>query len=490
MNRPALIDRGTRRNVVLLGGLLALLTASTHEALAQANGRVFALLAIDTDAQVAGVDDDGRAMSAMLARGFGSSRLLNMRVLVGPQVRPDVIVNTIRGLPVGPNDTILFYYSGHGATFEGRGHVLTTSHGNLMRDKLRAEMTARRARLNVILTDCCSSLVKSQPPAPGMGAPPAVPEVSPMLRSLLLQHRGTVDLTSSSFGEPSWGRQGLGGIFTSVLTQVMGAWEIEPFDKDKDGLVSWTEVFELVRQGTQQAFRDFKQDFLRQDKRGLDRGAAEQLERQLDQVPQAFALGDAFGKVVPQQDLFAPNLGIHFRMVPVGTASGAQLTQDPVAGSGAAQLGLEPGDTIYNLDGLPIREAVDVMNHHGRTNVSFINVRTNQRQAGVMTLPPATPLPADVPPENYAANLGIHYQLIPYEGDTLGARLSRSAAGNTPAAGLQLERGDMIVRLDGQPIRRPEDVLGHVGRTTLEFVNIRTGKVEERVVQLPAQVVR
>lgn len=475
---------------------LALLSPLT--ARAQGGGRVFALLAIDTDAQVAGVEDDGRAMTMVLTNGFGQSRLLNLRVLSGANVRPDTITNAIRGMPVGPNDTLLFYYSGHGATIEGRGHALTTSHGVLMRDRLRNDMAARRPRLSVILTDCCSSLVKPGPPAPGMGAPPGNPEISPLLRSLLLQHRGTVDVTSSSFGEASWGSQGTGGLFTAALTQALGSWEIRPFDKDKDGLASWTEVFEQVRQRTQAAFRDFKQDFLQQDKRGMDRGAAEQLQRQLDQVPQAFALGELSGQAGPQPvpqpqpgpDLFAPNLGIHFRMVPVGSASGARLTRAPVPGSGAAQLGLEPGDTIYNLDGLPIRDAVDVMNHHGRTNVAFINVRTNKPQAGVMTLPPATPLPADVPPENHAPALGIHYQLIPYEGDTFGARLSRSASGNTPATALQLERGDMIIRMDGQPIRGPEDVLGHVGRTSFDFVNIRTGRVESRVVQLPAQVVR
>ena len=73
-------------------------------------------------------------------------------------------------------------------------------------------------------------------------------------------------------------------------------------------------------------------------------------------------------------------------------------------------------------------------------------------------LPPYTPLPADVPPENYAANLGIHYQLIARDGDTFGVRLSRTAFGNTPAAAIQLELGDMIIRLDGQSIHKPEDV--------------------------------
>src|SRR5262249_12624788 len=158
--------------------------------------------------------------------GFGKSGLLNLRVLSGASVRPETISNALRGLPVGPNDTLLFYYSGHGATIEGRGHALTTSHGVLMRDRLRNHTGARRPRLSVILTDCCSSLVKPGPPMPGMGQPPENPEISPLLRSLLLQHRGTVDVTSSSFGEPSWGSQGTGGLFTVALTRALGSWEI------------------------------------------------------------------------------------------------------------------------------------------------------------------------------------------------------------------------------------------------------------------------
>jgi hypothetical protein len=128
-----------------------------------------------------------------------------------------------------------------------------------------------------------------------------------------------------------------------------------------------------------------------------------------------------------------------------------------------------------------------VMNHHARTDVVFINVRTGKPQTGVMVLPPYTPLPADVPQEIFAANLGIHYQLMPLEGGSLGARLSRTATGNTPAAAISLELGDMIIKLDGLPIKKPEDVLAHFAETTVEFVNIRTGKAETRVAQLAGQ---
>ncbi len=179
-------------------------------------------------------------------------------------------------------------------------------------------------------------------------------------------------------------------------------------------------VIEMERLGIEASFQQFRQHLLNQDAAKLNPRMFAELQSQRDQVPQAFALGDPVGNL-SKEEYHAPNIGIFFRVVPVGNALGAELTRDPDPGSGAAQLLLEPGDTIYNLDSLPIRHAVDVMNHHGRTDVSFINVRTNGPQAGVMVLPPFTPLPADVPPENYAANLGIHYQLIPYEGGTLGA---------------------------------------------------------------------
>ena len=42
----------------------------------------------------------------------------------------------------------------------------------------------------------------------------------------------------------------------------------------------------------------------------------------------------------------------------------------------------------------------------------------------------------------------------------------------------------MIVRLDGQPIHGPEEVLGHFAGTSVEFVNIRTGNRQMAYVQL------
>jgi len=197
-------------------------------------------------------------------------------------------------------------------------------------------------------------------------------------------------------------------------------------------------------------------------------------------------------KPVSNREYFAPNLKIHFQLVRVGGAAGARLTQTPPRDSGVSNIRvngspvyLEPDDVIYKLDALPLRRAVDVMNHHGQTAVSFIDHRTGRAFSGVMDLPSYTPLPDDVPKELFAKNLGMYYQLIALGSGVFGARLSRTAPASTPAGALRLERGDMIIRLDGQPIHGPEDVLGHFAGTSVEFINIRTGNRQMANVQLP-----
>jgi hypothetical protein len=199
-------------------------------------------------------------------------------------------------------------------------------------------------------------------------------------------------------------------------------------------------------------------------------------------------------QLLADREYHAPNLGIQFKLVRVGNAAGAMLTAKAVPDAGVtkiwvngALMRLEPGDVISKLDSLPIRAAVDVMNHHGRTFVSFIDKRSGKSYAGVMALPSYTPLPDDAPEELFATNLGIHYQLIGLGGDAFGARLSRTISAGTPADGLRLERGDMIVKLDGQPIRSAEDLLSHVSRTSVDFINIRTGRLQSAYIQLPGE---
>jgi hypothetical protein len=77
-------------------------------------------------------------------------------------------------------------------------------------------------------------------------------------------------------------------------------------------------------------------------------------------------------------ELNAANLGITYLPVQFGDGTfGARLTRYPAPNSPAAQLGLEPGDIVTELDGTPFRTPQDVLNHRQDTTVRLINVRTN-----------------------------------------------------------------------------------------------------------------
>jgi S1-C subfamily serine protease len=66
---------------------------------------------------------------------------------------------------------------------------------------------------------------------------------------------------------------------------------------------------------------------------------------------------------------------------------GARLVRVPEPGSPAAQLQLEPGDTIFELDGTRFRTPNDVLSHRALTTMRFINVRTNGTQSATVWIP-------------------------------------------------------------------------------------------------------
>ncbi len=96
---------------------------------------------------------------------------------------------------------------------------------------------------------------------------------------------------------------------------------------------------------------------------------------------------------------------------------------------------------------------------------------------------PRAPMPGS---GQVAPNLGITYQFVPY-GRAFGARLTAAPTYGSPAASIGLEPGDLIYALDNQYLRAPADLLAHVGPTTIDFVNVRTGRPQRNVVYVPPQ---
>ena len=84
-----------------------------------------------------------------------------------------------------------------------------------------------------------------------------------------------------------------------------------------------------------------------------------------------------------------------------------------------------------------------------------------------------------------ARNLGITYDPVPYPNGTFGARLNALPTRNSAAAQLGLEPGDIVFALDGQRFMSPADVMNHMQRTSIDFVDVRTGQTRSYVIMLP-----
>ncbi|GAC1467047.1 MAG: hypothetical protein NVSMB9_08240 [Isosphaeraceae bacterium] len=87
------------------------------------------------------------------------------------------------------------------------------------------------------------------------------------------------------------------------------------------------------------------------------------------------------------QEIFCRNLGIYYQLVPYGQAYGARLTRNPLPKSPAAQLTLEVNDMIIFLDNQTIGEPEDLEKHIARTDVTFVNIRTNQPETQSVNVP-------------------------------------------------------------------------------------------------------
>jgi S1-C subfamily serine protease len=157
----------------------------------------------------ASVHRDFRRLRTLLEAGLPAGRY-RIKAVHGrnPYTIVRQIAAALRGMPVGANDSLLCYYSGHGA-FIGQYHMLCTCGGghagtytNVSRLRLAQALLMKRARLTMLITDCCSNF-SSGP----------LQEIVPMsrpgfragaLEQLFFRHKGWVDFTAASPGQSAY----------------------------------------------------------------------------------------------------------------------------------------------------------------------------------------------------------------------------------------------------------------------------------------------
>ena len=171
------------------------------------------------------------------------------------QIQPHHISEWVLNRQVDTEDTILVYYSGHGHIDRKERHYLDLdmqdATSSLLRSDLVEELSGKRCRLKMLITDTCSNRVQTVPLI-AQSAGVVVSRKRRYAQDLFLRHSGFLDITAASLGQYAWGNNKVGGYFTAAL--------IESFtvksDRDEDGFLSWKEVFSATRRETQRLFSE------------------------------------------------------------------------------------------------------------------------------------------------------------------------------------------------------------------------------------------
>ena len=174
-------------------------------------------------------------------------------------IKPTQVTEWIRNLEVGPSDTVLVYFNGHGKMDRyDRHQLLFDKTKRLARDVVLEALQETPGRLKMLITDTCSTVTQgTQPPGGDYFAQYADTEAKPQFyaRNLFLEHTGILDITATSpeirtasDTDKAYANTDVGGFFTYALTTAL----VPDADTNGDDFLSWEEAFAETVERTKQ----------------------------------------------------------------------------------------------------------------------------------------------------------------------------------------------------------------------------------------------
>lgn len=160
-------------------------------------------------------------------------RLAEQRLVDGNFSRKNLDA-ALRSLAPGPDDVLLFYYSGHGYNLRDRADrfpilLLEKKPSNAAKNPglgaIHKLLKAKKARLCVTLGDCCNNLVtltrgmvRKKPTPPGL-----TDSLNAAYRRLFLKTRGDVLIASSAPPQQACAHPDSGSFYTRAFDEALGA---------------------------------------------------------------------------------------------------------------------------------------------------------------------------------------------------------------------------------------------------------------------------
>lgn len=215
------------RNVFTLFLVLGLTSMAPAYA---ALGNLVALIVCDTAAENIGesVEDDLLNLHTEVGTIARATNLyLKEKIISGSRVKADNIYKALNDLKVGSNDTVIFYYSGHGYRTESKENkwpnlYISADGVGIDFDKVAKIINDKKPRFAFVLCDVCNSFL------PEEDAPPMKEFLGTSLttaerngyKKLFVTQTGLLQVSSSSVGEYSWCADNGGLYSTTFLKQL------------------------------------------------------------------------------------------------------------------------------------------------------------------------------------------------------------------------------------------------------------------------------
>jgi hypothetical protein len=348
----------TNKLLALVIGLLSLLGYSwfltaQEPTSGQTSKRLLALLIADTLDPTIGssVEKDAENFELLLKDAFDKQKeRLVLTKLTGKQCNREAVLEYFKNLPPCPDDTLLVYFAGHGATHRSLGHVLAlnTDAGKpslFLRSELRNLILSKKPRLAILLSDACGDFLDK---APDISREPLLPDWK-VIEALFLRPQGLVDINSVSEGESALGSKE-GGYFSLNLLNTLRKDLFQLFP-GPDGSLFWHDVIPLVQEKAQQGYDTYRRRSLAQLTDKVIESAKTPEEKQRFAEMRNFLTKQEYQTIrvfhLPSQWRFGARLlendgdGVKIAFVHEGTP--------------AALAGFKPGDIVKKVGDRPIR---------------------------------------------------------------------------------------------------------------------------------------
>lgn len=339
---------------IVSGLALWISIATAAEAIEQNTTKAYVILAVDAKnfggRSSDSIELDRQTISSLFVTSIPKSDLQIINIARGETISGKAILEAVENVPSDSNDTIVFYYSGHGAVDDDQGRYLQLSGSSeLLRSDLINALKKKSAKLKVLITDCCAA--EAELPLIESSAPKRKPatEWTELARALFRESSGFVDISSSTRPELSWiSKTGEGSIFTIELSKLA-------MDRADLSGVTWKDFFELLKGRTVESSAN-------------ERGKANK------QTPELISL-----------ELSGRRLGIDVQRNPEGGVKVLRV----IEGLPASRAGLEPGDIIFHWNDVEVRDAKHfgdlVDESQGEVKLKVVNVKDGQEYVVVLS---------------------------------------------------------------------------------------------------------